>query len=35
MGVERLVGPQVDSEVVDVGGGQEISSWGESQAGGR
>ena len=35
MRIERLIGPEVDSEVVDVGGGEKVSRGGEGQASGR
>ena len=35
MGIERLIGPEVDSKVVNMGRGEEVSSGGEGQASGR
>ena len=34
MRIECLIGPEVDSKVVDVGGGEKVSCGGEGQASG-
>ena len=35
MRIEGLIGPEVDPEVIDMGGGEEVFCGGEGQASGR